>query len=69
MAHIRRLAPDGVHRIVEISFSDNADLDAAAAAPDAVIAAYATRDLTAAARAGARKRVPLRVPDRTAGRS
>ena len=31
-------------RIVEVSFSDNADLDAAVAAPDAVIAAYATRD-------------------------
>lgn len=41
---IRRLAPDGVHRIVEVSFSDNADLDAAVAAPEAVIAAYATRD-------------------------
>ena len=41
---IRRLAPDGVHRIIEVSFSDNADLDAAVAAPGAVIAAYATRD-------------------------
>lgn len=41
---IRRVAPDGVHRIVEVSFSDNADLDAAVAAPEAVIAAYATRD-------------------------
>jgi NADPH:quinone reductase len=40
---IRRVAPDGVHRIVEVSFSDNADLDAAVAAPEAVIAAYATR--------------------------
>jgi NADPH:quinone reductase len=41
---IRRASPDGVHRIVEVSFSDNADLDAAVAAPEAVIAAYATRD-------------------------
>ena len=41
---IRRAAPDGVQRIVEVSFSDNADLDAAVAAPEAVIAAYATRD-------------------------
>jgi len=43
-AAIRRVAPDGVQRIVEVSFSDNADLDAAVAAPEAVIAAYATRD-------------------------
>src|SRR3954447_2827593 len=43
-AAIRRLAPDGVHRIVEVSFSDNADLDAAVVAAEAVIAAYATRD-------------------------
>src|SRR5215210_1039496 len=42
-AAIRRVAPDGVQRIVEVSFSDNADLDAAVAAPEAVIAAYATR--------------------------
>src|SRR4051812_11621035 len=41
---IRRVAPDGVDRIVEVSFSDNADLDAAVAAPEAVIAAYASRD-------------------------
>src|SRR4051794_10206669 len=41
---IRRVAPDGVDRIVEVSFSDNAELDAAVAAPEAVIAAYATRD-------------------------
>jgi NADPH2:quinone reductase len=40
---IRRFAPDGVHRIVEVSFSDNVDLDAEVAAPEAVIAAYATR--------------------------
>jgi NADPH2:quinone reductase len=43
-AAIRRFAPGGVHRIVEVSFSDNADLDAAVAAPEAVIAAYATRN-------------------------
>src|SRR3954447_3599699 len=40
---IRAHAPEGVHRIVEVAFSDNADLDAAVAAPDGVIAAYATR--------------------------
>ena len=33
-----------MHRIVDVAFSDNVDLDAAVAAPDAVIAAYATRD-------------------------
>src|SRR3954471_22462358 len=43
-AAIRRVAPDGVHRIVEVSFSDNAALDAAVAGPEAIIAAYATRD-------------------------
>ena len=37
-------APDGVDRIIEVAFSDNVDLDAAVAADDAVIAAYATRD-------------------------
>ena len=40
---IRALSPDGVHRIIEVAFSDNADLDATVAAPNAVIAAYATR--------------------------
>jgi NADPH:quinone reductase len=40
---IRALAPEGVHRIVEVAFSDNADLDAAVAAPAGVIAAYASR--------------------------
>src|SRR4051794_4463372 len=43
-AAIRRIAADGVNRIVEVSVSDHVDLDAAPAAPDAVIAAYATRD-------------------------
>ncbi|WP_327707692.1 NADPH:quinone reductase [Streptomyces sp. NBC_00464] len=42
-AEIRTYAPKGVHRIVEVSLSDNADLDCAVAANDAVIAAYATR--------------------------
>ena len=40
---IRAHAPEGVHRIIEVAFSDNADLDAAVAASDGVIAAYATR--------------------------
>src|SRR5947209_14577618 len=40
---IRAHAPDGVQRIIEVAFSENADLDAAVAAPDGVIAAYATR--------------------------
>src|SRR2546421_5739403 len=40
---IRAHASEGVHRIIEVAFSDNADLDAAVAAPDGVIAAYATR--------------------------
>jgi NADPH:quinone reductase len=44
VAAIRRVAPNGVDRIVEVSFSDNVDLDAAVAAPGAVIAAYATRN-------------------------
>src|SRR3954452_6711906 len=41
---IRGVAPRCVDRIIEVSFSDNADLDVAVAAPHAVIAAYATRD-------------------------
>lgn len=40
---IREHAPGGVDRIIEVAFSDNIDLDAAVAANDAVIAAYATR--------------------------
>ncbi|QYN38774.1 NADPH:quinone reductase [Pseudonocardia sp. DSM 110487] len=43
-AAIRAHAPDGVDRIIEVSLSDNADLDDAVAANGAVIAAYATRD-------------------------
>jgi len=41
---IRRHAPAGVDRVVEVAFSDNVALDAAVAANGAVIAAYATRD-------------------------
>ncbi|HUQ55601.1 NADPH:quinone reductase [Lentzea sp.] len=40
---IRTTAPDGVHRIVEVSLSDNADLDVAVIAGDGIIAAYGTR--------------------------
>jgi NADPH:quinone reductase len=40
---LQRLAPEGVDRIVEVSFSDNVDLDAAVAKVGTVIAAYATR--------------------------
>src|SRR3954471_18903748 len=43
IASIRQAAPDGVDRIIEVSFSDNVELDAAVAAPEAVIAASATR--------------------------
>ena len=42
-AAIREHAPHGVDRIVDVAFSDNADLDAAVVAHDAVIAAYASR--------------------------
>jgi NADPH2:quinone reductase len=40
---IREYAPQGVHRIVEVALSDNADLNAAVVRNGAVIAAYATR--------------------------
>jgi NADPH2:quinone reductase len=40
---VRRHAANGVDRIVEVAFSDNADLDAAVVTNDAVIAAYASR--------------------------
>lgn len=39
---IRSLAPRGVDRIIEVSFADNVDLDAAVARNNTVIAAYAT---------------------------
>ncbi|MER5339764.1 NADPH:quinone reductase [Streptomyces mirabilis] len=42
-AAIRTYTPQGVDRIIEVALSDNADLDTAVAATDAVIAAYATR--------------------------
>jgi NADPH:quinone reductase len=42
-AAIRQHAPDGIDRVVEVDLSDNAELDAAVVANDAVIAAYATR--------------------------
>ncbi|MFJ8028686.1 NADPH:quinone reductase [Streptomyces sp. NPDC096311] len=41
---IRAYAPDGVHHIIEVSLSANADLDNTVAALDAVIAAYGTHD-------------------------
>jgi NADPH2:quinone reductase len=41
---IRRHAPAGVDRIIEVAFSENVDLDAAVVAGDAVIAAYGTRE-------------------------
>lgn len=41
---IRRHAPDGVDRVVEVAFSDNADLDAAVVADHAILAAYGTRE-------------------------
>jgi NADPH:quinone reductase len=43
-SQVRRHAPDGVDRIVEVAFSDNVDLDGAVAADNAVIAAYGTRE-------------------------
>ena len=43
-AAIRAHAPEGVDRIIEVSLSDNIDLDAAVAKNQTSIAAYATRD-------------------------
>jgi NADPH:quinone reductase len=42
-ATVRTFAPGGVDRIIEVSFSDNVDFDAAVARNNTVIAAYATR--------------------------
>ena len=42
VAAIRRLAPDGVDRIVEVALSANADLDAAVVRNGAALAAYAS---------------------------
>ncbi|WP_112133406.1 NADPH:quinone reductase [Glycomyces dulcitolivorans] len=44
VAAIREHAPDGVDRVVEVSLSDNADLDAAVTALGGVVAAYGTRE-------------------------
>ncbi|MFC4035294.1 NADPH:quinone reductase [Streptomyces polygonati] len=41
-AEIRRLAPDGVHIVVEVAPAANAELDLAVTAPDAVVAFYAS---------------------------
>jgi NADPH:quinone reductase len=41
---IRSHAPEGVDRMIEVSLSDNVDLDAAVAKVGTVIAAYATRN-------------------------
>jgi NADPH2:quinone reductase len=43
-AAIRAFSPDGVDRVIEVSLSDNVDLDAAVAKVGTVIVAYATRD-------------------------
>lgn len=43
-AAVREVAPTGVDRVVEVSLSDNADLDASVAKVGTVIAAYATRE-------------------------
>ena len=43
-SELRHLVPGGFDRIVEVAFSDNADLDAAVAKVGTVIAAYATRE-------------------------
>lgn len=43
-AAIRQWAPNGVDRIVEVSLSDNIELDAAVSKVGTVIAAYASRD-------------------------
>ena len=43
-AAIRTVAPEGVDRVIEVSLSDNIDLDAAVTKVGTVIAAYATRE-------------------------
>ncbi|MDM7890006.1 NADPH:quinone reductase [Curtobacterium sp. RHCJP20] len=42
-AAVRRIAPDGVDRVVEVALDANADLDAAVIANDGVIATYFAR--------------------------
>ena len=44
VTHVRELAGGGVDRIVEVSFSDNINFDAAIAKNGTVIAAYGTRE-------------------------
>lgn len=44
VAAVRRHAPDGVDRVVEVAFSDNVDLDAEVLRLGGVLAAYATRE-------------------------
>jgi NADPH2:quinone reductase len=41
-AQIRRLAPSGVDRVVEVALAENGDLDASVVANDAVIAVYSS---------------------------
>jgi NADPH2:quinone reductase len=43
-AEIRRHAPGGVDRVIEVAFSDNIELDATIVANEAIIAAYGTRE-------------------------
>jgi NADPH2:quinone reductase len=40
-AEIRAAAPDGVNRVVEVAFNQNAQLDVAIAAPNAIVSSYA----------------------------
>jgi NADPH:quinone reductase len=42
VTEIRRLAPDGVDRVIDVALSANADLDAAVVRNGAVVAAYAS---------------------------
>ena len=41
VAEVRRIAPHGVHTVVEVSPSANADIDTAVLAPDGAVAMYA----------------------------
>jgi NADPH:quinone reductase len=42
VTEIRRLAPDGVDRVIDVALSANADLDAAVVRSGAIVAAYAS---------------------------
>ena len=46
-AQLRRAAPDGVHRVVELALGANLALDLAVLAPHAVVSTYADDDLRA----------------------